>query len=78
MWSARAVGTSPPPEGLQPGRSDAWFSIAERLQAACWRVGSATHCLREWREPDDARVDVDDRCDAGDDMLASRGAGPCA
>jgi len=55
--------------------SDAWFGIAERLRAACWRVGSATHCLREWREPDDARADVDDRCDTGDDMLDSEELG---
>jgi hypothetical protein len=49
--------------------SDAWFGVAERLQAACWRVGSATHCLHEWREPDDACPDVDDRCDTGDERL---------
>jgi hypothetical protein len=49
--------------------SDAWFGVAERLQAACWRVGSATYCLREWREPDDARPDVDDRCNPGDERL---------
>jgi hypothetical protein len=55
--------------------SDAWFGVAERLQAACWRVGSATHCLHEWREPDDARPDVDDRCDTGDDMLDSEELG---
>jgi hypothetical protein len=55
--------------------SDAWFGVAERLQAACWRVGSATHCLREWREPEDARPDVDDRCDTGDDLLDSEELG---
>jgi hypothetical protein len=55
--------------------SDAWFGVAERLQAACWRVGSATHWLQEWREPDDARPDVDDRCDTGDDMLDSEELG---
>jgi DNA-binding MarR family transcriptional regulator len=55
----------------EDAHSDAWFGVAERLQAACWRVGSATHCLREWREPDDARPDVDDRCDTGDDLLDS-------
>jgi hypothetical protein len=53
----------------EDAHSDAWFGVAERLQEACWRVGSATYCLREWREPDDARPDVDDRCDSGDDML---------
>jgi hypothetical protein len=50
-------------------RSDAWFGVAGRLQASCWRVGSATYCLREWREPDDGRPDVDDRCDTGDERL---------
>jgi hypothetical protein len=55
--------------------SDAWFGVAERLQAACWRVGSATYCLREWREPDDARPDVDDRCDTGDERLDSEELG---
>ena len=59
----------------EDARSDAWFGVAERLQAACWRVGSATHCLREWREPDDARPDVDDRCDTGDDVLDSEELG---
>jgi len=56
-------------------RSDAWLGIAERLQAACWRVGSATYCLREWREPDDTRPDVNDRCDSGDDLLDSEELG---
>jgi hypothetical protein len=55
--------------------SDAWFGVAERLQAACWRVGSATYCLREWREPDDARPDVGDRCDVDDDLLDSEELG---
>jgi hypothetical protein len=55
--------------------SDAWFGVAERLQASCWRVGSATYCLREWREPDDACPDVDDRCDSGDDLLDSEELG---
>ncbi|HTD57512.1 MAG TPA: hypothetical protein VK672_01330 [Solirubrobacteraceae bacterium] len=59
----------------EDAHSDAWFGIAERLQAACWRVGSATHCLREWREPGDSRPDVDDRCDTGDDMLDSEELG---
>jgi len=31
----------------EDAHSDAWFGVAERLQAACWRVGSATHCLYE-------------------------------
>ena len=61
--------------GVEDAPSDAWFGIAEGLQAACWRVGSATHCLHEWREPGDARSDVDDRCDTGDDMLDSEELG---
>jgi hypothetical protein len=59
----------------EDARSDAWFGVAERLQVACWRVGSATYCLHEWREPDDARPDVDDRCEAGDDALDSEELG---
>jgi hypothetical protein len=59
----------------EDAHSDAWFGVAERLQAACWRVGSATYCLREWREPDDARPDVDNRCDTGDDLLDSEELG---
>jgi hypothetical protein len=38
--------------------SDAWFALGDRLSRACWRLGSATYCLREWSEPDDARADV--------------------
>jgi hypothetical protein len=44
-----------------PGDSEAWFDLCERLQRACWRLGSATYCLSEWGEPDDAHADVDDR-----------------
>jgi hypothetical protein len=40
--------------------SDAWSAIAPRLKQAAWRVGSATHCLREWPEPDDAKADIDE------------------
>jgi hypothetical protein len=40
--------------------SDAWFSVAERLKTECWQLGSATYCLCEWAEPDDARADVDE------------------
>jgi hypothetical protein len=39
--------------------SDAWFEFGKRLGAECKRLGSATHCLYEWAEPDDARADVD-------------------
>lgn len=39
--------------------SDAWFEFGKRLSAECRRLGSATYCLSEWAEPDDARADVD-------------------
>ncbi len=39
--------------------SDAWFEFGKRLSAECKRLGSATYCLFEWAEPDDARADVD-------------------
>lgn len=42
------------------GDSETWFLLSERLEQACWRLGSATHCLHEWQEPDDASVDIDD------------------
>jgi len=40
--------------------SDVWFEVGERLQRACRRLGSASYCLWEWREPGDAHADVDD------------------
>jgi hypothetical protein len=40
--------------------SEAWFEFGKRLSAECKRLGSATHCLFEWAEPDDARADVDE------------------
>jgi hypothetical protein len=50
-------------------RLDAWFSLAERLQSACWHLGSVTYCLSEWPEPDDASPDVDDRTEPGDGQI---------
>jgi hypothetical protein len=50
-------------------RSDAWFALTERLQAACSQLGSATYCLSEWAEPDDASPDVDDRKEQGDEEV---------
>jgi hypothetical protein len=53
-----------------PGPSaDAWFELGERLHRACRRLGSATYCLREWSEPDDARADIDDHRDPTDDTF---------
>jgi hypothetical protein len=39
--------------------SDAWLELGEQLRVACRLLGSATHCLYEWDEPDDALADVD-------------------
>jgi hypothetical protein len=52
-----------------PPHSDAWFELAEELQRASRRVGSASHCLHEWVEPDDARADVDEHVEPGDEKL---------
>lgn len=43
----------------EPASSEAWFEVGKRLSAECRRLGSATYCLFEWPEPDDARADVD-------------------
>jgi DNA-binding MarR family transcriptional regulator len=37
--------------------SDPWITMAERLQFACERLSSATYCMFEWAEPDDAISD---------------------
>jgi hypothetical protein len=50
-------------------QSDAWFELAERLQRSCWQLGSATHCLYEWPEPDDLAPDGDDYTEPGDETL---------
>jgi hypothetical protein len=52
-----------------PARSDAFFEIAERLRFECWRFASATYCLMEWVEPDEARADVDDHLEPGERRL---------
>jgi hypothetical protein len=56
-------------EADPPAHSDAWFARGEELRRACWRVGSAGHCLREWSEPEDSRADVDDQGEPGDARL---------
>jgi hypothetical protein len=45
--------------------SDAWYALADRMAGACSRLGSATHCLREWAEPNDDTPDIDDQPYAG-------------
>jgi hypothetical protein len=39
--------------------SDAWFEFGKRLSTERRRLGSATYCLSESAEPNDARTDVD-------------------
>jgi hypothetical protein len=46
-------------------RSDAWFEFGKRLSAECKRLGSATYCLSEWAEPDDARAALSSSCKMG-------------
>jgi hypothetical protein len=50
--------------------SDAWFAAAEELNVTCRHLGSAVYCLREWQETDDARADIDDHCEPGDERLS--------
>jgi hypothetical protein len=38
--------------------SDLWYDVATDLCDACQRVGSATYCLSEWAESDDATADI--------------------
>jgi hypothetical protein len=57
--------------GDPPG-SDAWFELAERLHRAARRLGSATHCLYEWTEPDYDRADIDDHVSPADLALDPR------
>jgi hypothetical protein len=51
--------------------SDVWFDLAVRLKDECWQLGSATHCLQEWPEPDEAHPDIDDHNEPGEDELDS-------
>lgn len=57
-----------------PGRSesDVWFELGERLHRESRRLASATYCLSEWCEPDDARADVDHHTDPGDRALDAK------
>jgi DNA-binding XRE family transcriptional regulator len=54
------------PEAAPGPASDEWFEVGQRLQQACRRLGSASYCLWEWREPEDARADVDTHVEPGD------------
>ncbi len=50
-------------------RSDVLYEIAERLNFQCRRLASATYCLEEWVEPDDAHADIDTRLEPGEENL---------
>jgi hypothetical protein len=52
-----------------PPLSDDWFALGDALQRSCRRLGSASYCLREWPEPEDAHADLDDGLSPGDDAL---------
>ncbi len=43
-----------------PIPSATWFELSKRLQRATWLLASATYCLHEWTEPDDATADTAD------------------
>ncbi len=53
-----------------PPHSDAWLELAEELQRGCRRVASASHCLYEWNEPDDASADLDAHLEPDDRLFA--------
>jgi hypothetical protein len=40
--------------------SEAWSRFGKKVGKACKRLASATYCLREWAEPDDATADIED------------------
>lgn len=50
--------------------SDAWFELGEHLQRSSWLLGSATHCLHEWVEPDDQTPDIDSCLELGDEAFS--------
>ncbi len=56
-------------EASEPPHSDAWLELAEELRRACQRLASASYCLYEWVEPDDALADVDQRLEPADEGL---------
>ena len=55
--------------------SDGWFRIATALDEACWRMGSARHCLHEWAEPSDDGPDIDQILRPGEKELDERERG---
>jgi hypothetical protein len=53
----------------EPAPSDTWFELADALRREARLVGSATHCLREWPEPDERTADIDSRLEPGEETL---------
>lgn len=45
---------------VQLAPSEELLDMGERLRREFWRLGSAAYCLREWVEPDESRMDVDE------------------
>lgn len=45
---------------FRPVMAREWFEASERIGLASWRLASATYCLTEWPEPEDAFPDVDE------------------
>ena len=52
-----------------PPHSDTWFELGVRLRLGFGRLGAASYCLYEWREPDDEVADIDDHQEPGDEEL---------
>ena len=61
-------------DASEPAGSDRWFELGQRLQGACWRLASASYCLREWAEPDDGTADIDDYSEPADQLLGEADA----
>jgi len=40
--------------------SNMWFEFSERLRYTSRLLASAIYCLREWPEPHDSHIDIDD------------------
>jgi len=43
----------------EPADSDTWQALSRRLEHACKQMASASYCLHEWQEPDDAEADIE-------------------
>jgi len=57
----------PSPDASSGPSSDVWFEYGDRLHTAARNLAGASYCLWEWREPQDARADIDTEQDPADD-----------